>query len=90
MLTQALNRRYLLRPILRVHAVKLSQGFVDFEVETPSGRAEFIMRWTSGKATEFGENGKLLVDMEGNRYVVEDVDALPPTDREKFLHYVYW
>ena len=44
----------------------------------------------AGKALAFGENGKLLVDMDGNRYVVEDIDALPPTDREKFLHYVYW
>ena len=89
-LTQALNRRYLLRPILRIHEVRLSQGFLDFDIESISGRTQFIMRWTSGKATEFGENGKLIVDMEGNRYVVEDIGALPDADREKFLQYVYW
>ena len=35
-------------------------------------------------------DGKMLVDTEENRWVIPSVDALPPADREKFLHYVYW
>ncbi|MFT4640314.1 MAG: hypothetical protein ACI8T1_003641 [Verrucomicrobiales bacterium] len=88
-LTGALQRRYLLRLTLGIHELRLSQGFLDFDIESTSGRTQFIMRWTNGKATEFGENGKLIVDMEGNRYVVEDIDAPPEADREKFLQYVY-
>ena len=32
----------------------------------------------------------MLVDMEENRWVVPRIDDLPPADRERFLHYVYW
>ena len=48
------------------------------------------MRWTQSKAIEFARNGKLLIDVDDNRYVVEDIDALPKKDRERFLHYIYW
>jgi hypothetical protein len=48
------------------------------------------MRWTQGQALDYSENGKLLIDTCENRYVVEDVDALPAEDRERFLQYIYW
>ncbi|MEM7383514.1 MAG: DUF1854 domain-containing protein [Verrucomicrobiota bacterium] len=89
-LNLALNRRYLLRPVHRIHAARLKLGFLEFDIESTDGPTSFTMRWTSGKATEFGERGKLLVDTEGNRFVVEDVDALPDEDRERFLQYIYW
>ena len=63
---------------------------LEFDAETDSGRSQFVMRWTQSQGVEFGDNGKLLIDTEDNRYVVHDVDELPKKDRERFLHYVYW
>jgi hypothetical protein len=48
------------------------------------------MRWTSGQALDYSDNGKLLIDTRENRYVVEDIDLLPSEDRERFLQYIYW
>ena len=85
-----LQRRYLMRKITRVHRATLKLGYLELVVETDSGRDRFTMRWTQSQAIEFGENGKLIIDSKENRYVVEDIDALPPTDRERFLQYIYW
>ena len=89
-LRQALSRRYLLRTITEIHSLKLSFGFLEFDVETDSGRLQFTSRWTQSKALTFGDNGKLLIDTDDNRYIVPDINALSQQDREVFLQYVYW
>jgi hypothetical protein len=70
--------------------VRLAHGYLDFDVETSVGRAGFTTRWTQSQAVDFGEDGKLLIDAEDNRWVVPDLAALPKADREKFERYVYW
>jgi hypothetical protein len=86
----ALLRRALVRRIERVHDVRLVHGYLDFDVETDVGRRSFTARWTQSQVSDFGSDGKMLVDTEENRWVVPRVDGLPPADRERFLHYVYW
>jgi hypothetical protein len=90
MVRDAIQRHYLLRPLNRIHRITLVAGYLEFDVDTNAGRSQFVMRWTQSQGVEFGENGKLLIDTEDNRYVVHDVDELPKKDRERFLHYVYW
>jgi ATP-binding cassette, subfamily B, bacterial len=48
------------------------------------------MRWTQSQAIDYGENGKLIIDTEENRYLVRDIAKLSAADQEKFLQYVYW
>jgi ATP-binding cassette subfamily B protein len=86
----ALARRSLVRRIERVHDVKLAHGYLDFDVETDAGRRSFTMRWTQGQAVDFGQDGKMLIDTEDNRWVVPRVADLPRPDGERFLQYVYW
>lgn len=88
--SELIERRYLLRRILRVRKNQLESGYLNLEVETDRGPSKFTMRWTQGQALDYSENGKLLIDTCENRYVVENVDALPPEDRERFLQYIYW
>ena len=85
-----LARHYLLRRIERVNKVTLTHGYLDFDVETDAGHDRFSMRWTASQAIDFGKHGRLLIDTDDNRYVVEDVAKLPKPDRERFLQYVYW
>ncbi len=89
-LQAALARRSLVREITRVHEVRLAHGYLDFDVETDAGRRRFTIRWTQSQATDFGAEGKMLIDADENRWLVRRVDDLPPADRERFLHYVYW
>lgn len=87
---ELIERRYLLRKILRVNKNVLNGGYLDLDVQTDHGPAQFTMRWTQSQALDYSDNGKLLIDVSENRYVVEDVDTLPAEDRERFLQYIYW
>ncbi len=87
---ELLERRYLLREIRRIHSLSLRAGYLDFDVETDAGREKFAVRWTQSQAVDFGEEGKLLIDTEENRYLVRDLTQLPKAQAEKFQQYVYW
>ena len=87
---EALSRRYLMREITAINSLSLKFGFLDFDVQTTSGRSKFSMRWTQSQAIDYGENGKLIIDTEENRYLVNDIGILSAADQEKFLQYVYW
>lgn len=89
-LLQTIERRYLLREIRRIHDIDLKAGYLDFDVETDAGREKFAVRWTQSQAIDFGDEGKLLIDTEENRYLVRDVSKLPKAQSEKFMQYVYW
>jgi energy-coupling factor transporter ATP-binding protein EcfA2 len=89
-LRTAVARRILVRTIRRIHSLRLAHGYLDFEVETDSGPGRFTARWTQSQAVDFGDDGKLLIDTEENRWVVPRVADLPKPDRERFERYVYW
>jgi hypothetical protein len=48
------------------------------------------MRWTQTQAQDFGARGKVLIDLEDNRYLVSDIELLPRRQRELFQRYIYW
>jgi hypothetical protein len=39
---------------------------------------------------DFGQHGKILVDLEENRYLLPDVEQLPDVERDLFQRYIYW
>jgi hypothetical protein len=86
----ALDRRYYLQTITGVDNIRLELGHLTLEVRTGHGPRRFTMRWSQSQVQDFGERGKVLLDLDDNRYLVPDVQALPPRERELFLRYVYW
>jgi ATP-binding cassette, subfamily B, bacterial len=87
---QALYRRYFVRRITAVEGIELRYGLLSFRVETDRGPARFTMRNSHGQAQDYGPAGKILIDVDDNRYVLEDVDALPRRQHLLFRRYVYW
>ena len=85
-----LRRRYLFRQIHGIDALDLKHGHLYFTVRTDVGPQEFCMRWSQSQAIDFGTQGKMIFDVEDNRYIIADVDALPPRDAELFRRHVYW
>ncbi|HEY3393380.1 MAG TPA: DUF1854 domain-containing protein [Lacipirellulaceae bacterium] len=86
----ALARRYWLQTITGVDQIKLELGHLTFEVRTDHGPRRFTMRWSQSQVQDFGERGKVLLDLDDNRYLVPDVDALRPRESDLFQRYVYW
>lgn len=86
----AIRRRYLFHRIRAIDSLELKNGYLWFEVRTDDGPRSFTMRWSQSQAIDFGREGKMLHDVEDNRFVIESVEQLPPRQRELFERFVYW
>jgi hypothetical protein len=78
------------RVIRQVHEVKEEFGYLFFWVETQDGWERFVTPWRSDRAEDYGEHGKLILDAYDNRYVIPDLSALSPADRQRLTTYIYW
>jgi ATP-binding cassette, subfamily B, bacterial len=85
-----LLRRYLVHTIERIHTIKHFHGYLTLDVTTDLGRLEFTMRQAPEAAQEYGTAGKLLMDLEENRYVIPDPGSLPKADQRLVNRYIYW
>jgi len=90
LLNETLARRYLLREIQRIDRMDLEFGTLLLQIRTNLGDEQVRMRWNQSQVQDFGNSGKVLIDVEENRYLVRDVDRLPERERELFQRYVYW
>lgn len=90
LIKQRLNRHYYEQVILRIYQIQSEFGLLFFDVETQRGREQFVMPWQADCAESFGEKGKVLHESLGNRYIVPDIEALPPVDQRRFTSYIYW
>ncbi|HUW33609.1 MAG TPA: DUF1854 domain-containing protein [Planctomycetota bacterium] len=86
----ALARRYFIHTIIRIDEVGMKYGFLSFEVETDKGKVDFLMKWQGDRAVDYGDRGKVLIDVNGNRYLIPDLDKLSPKERNDFTRYIYW
>lgn len=86
----ALVRHYHEQVIERIHGVEWKLGLLWFDVETQRGREQFTTYWAHDRAQDYSVNGKLLLDVYWNRYVIPDVSALPAKDRARLTRYIYW
>ncbi|MCM8789376.1 MAG: DUF1854 domain-containing protein [Candidatus Omnitrophica bacterium] len=87
---QALRRQYFSFEILAINSIKFAFGLLFFDVETDKGPRQFSMRWETRYAFTFGRNGKILIDIFEDRYVIEDVSSLNRIEQELFTRYIYW
>ena len=90
LLRAALARRYFLRRITRNRRDQAGVRLSAFGVRTDQGPTQFTMRWNQSQAQDFGSRGKVLLDLEDNRFLVPDVDELRGRERELLQRYVYW
>ncbi len=87
---RSLARTYYELTVNRIFTVEFKYSLLFLVVETDQGRREFQMRWRYDRTQDFGENGKVLLDVYENRYIIPDVNALPKSDREALTRYIYW
>ncbi len=90
MIRSALARRYLLRVVTGVDSVRVDFGNLTMQLRTEHGPQQMVMRWSQSQVQDFGPRGKVLIDLEDNRFLVRDVDELNHRERELFQRYIYW
>ena len=48
------------------------------------------MRWSQSYVQNFGEHGKVLLDLEDNCFLIGNVQKLPVPQQELFLRFIYF
>jgi hypothetical protein len=76
LLQSALERGYLIAIIKRIVKVNERFGTVDWEVETDRGPCKFTTRDLRENAVRTGVNQYLMIDVEENRFEIEDITKL--------------
>ena len=87
-LAAALELRYFMPKILHIEKVNDRFGFSYFKVETASGPIEFSVRDPYRSIMVLGRR-MIVTDVDGNRYEIEDVDALPANERKRIEQYLW-
>jgi len=87
---QALRRRYFVHTITRIRRIRYEYGFLWMDVDTDKGPLSFTMRWATDRAVDYGRLGKVLLDVDENRYLIPDLEKLSPRERADFQRYIYW
>jgi ATP-binding cassette, subfamily B, bacterial len=90
LIREALQRRYFVHRISRIEQIGWKFGFVHFEVQTDKGAMQFLMRWQQDRAVDYGQGGKVLIDVNDNRFLIPDVESLSPNERGRFRRIIYW
>lgn len=87
---QALRRRYFIHTVRRIRRIGWKSGFVAIDADTDKGDANILMRHERSRAVDYGRRGKVLIDVDLNRYLIPDVDRLSTRERRDFTRFIYW
>jgi len=90
LIQDALKRHYFIHEIQRIHHVGMKFGFIEMDVETDKGHRVFLMHWRGDQAVDYGRKGKIILDVDQNRYLIPDINNLDPHERSEFERYIYW
>ncbi len=90
LIRSALHRRYFVHTIKGIRHIGWKYGFIALEVDTDKGPASFMMHWSSDRAVDYGRRGKILIDVDDNRYLIPSLDELSDKERAEFVRYIYW
>lgn len=88
LLTDELKRRYYAPVILSIISFKERYGFSYWKVKTPEGEVSFTLHDTFRSIIRAGEKRMILLDVDGNRFEIPDVDALDRRSYKKIELYL--
>jgi len=80
LLENHIRLRYFCPSILHVISVKDEHGFTYWAVNTDCGECRFTVRGGGGSVIHPTENKYIITDVDGNRFIIPDVTALPPKE----------
>jgi hypothetical protein len=78
---EELRRRYMVPEIRRIVSVRERYDLVEWMVETDRGQVTFLTRNLREQVKRPFPHRLVLMDVEGNRYDVPDIEALDPESR---------
>ena len=87
-IVRELERKYYTPSIKRILSVKDRFGFSYWDVETESGKVTFTLQDTFKSISRAGDRKLFFSDVDGNRFVIEDIEALDRKSHKKIELYL--
>lgn len=78
LVTEELESRYFTPVVNKVLSLKEEFGYVYWDVDTNAGRSRFTARIGHNAAIQLDERRIIVVDVDGNRFELQDYTALEP------------
>ncbi len=88
LIVRELERKYYTPSIKKILSVKDRFGFSYWDVETESGKVTFTLQDTFKSISRAGDNKLFFSDVDGNRFVIEDIEALDRKSHKKIELYL--
>jgi ABC-type glutathione transport system ATPase component len=86
-----LTKRYFIHYIQKITEIREDPGFLVWNVETDKGVMELMTRrFDRNSVIEVTENCHMIIDVDNNRYEIEDIEALDLPSKAKFEKFIYW
>lgn len=85
---QELSRRYFSTLISNVHSISEEFGASYWSVETNRGTRNFVAKGLRDNVAFLGDGRILIVDVDGNRYEVPDLNSLDEESRSMVLRVI--
>lgn len=87
---ESLNQRYVVQTLKRVYSIRRFAHLLAISGSTDSGDSEFVIRNSRSATRRFGDQGRLLLDVQDQVYIIPDLERMPSRDREVFTRFVHW
>jgi hypothetical protein len=87
-IVRELERKYYTPSIKKILSVKDRFGFSYWDVETESGKVTFTLQDTFKSISRAGDNKLFFSDVDGNRFVIENIEALDRKSHKKIELYL--
>jgi hypothetical protein len=87
-IVRELERKYYTPSIKKILSVKDRFGFSYWDVETESGKVTFTLQDTFKSISRAGDNKLFFSDVDGNRFVIENIEALDKKSHKKIELYL--
>ncbi len=75
---QELRRRYMTGTVTAIHDARVEYGATYWSVDTNRGKRDFVTQSLQENAQWLSPTHLLLIDVDGNRFEIPDVNALDP------------
>ena len=84
-----LKKRYFSPVITRIFTIKSRMGYLYLDVETTAGKKTFALHDVTHNLRRIDDGARIVVvDVDGNRYLIEDVARMVPADFKRIEPYL--
>lgn len=89
MVRDELEKRYFNPIITEVESAKMKMGYVYFDVVLTTGKKVFTVKDFSRNIRQLDSNRLVITDVDGNRYLIENYEALDTKSKKRLEPYLF-